>query len=388
MKIAQVITRMNVGGAQESVVLTCRGHLDAGHEVTLITGPSEGPEGKMFEKMPKPNGLKIIDVPYLIREISPWNDFLAYRQLSRIFKENEFDVVHTNSSKAGILARIAAYRAGVKVVVHTVHGQAFHRYQGLLKNKLYIWLERLSARYCHQIYAVAQAMIEQCVTENVAPREKYKLVYTGMDLTPYLESKADPRLREQLGIPKEAIVIGTIARLFPLKGYEQLMPVALQLVERNPKVHFLFLGDGTLRAGFEHDIGALGLSKNFHFTGMIDVDAVPAHAALFTFMAHLSLREGLPRGVVQALAAGKPCVAFNLDGTPEVVLHEKTGLILEPNCAPEKILDAFEKLIKDPILCGQLGAAGRDRVKRDFQWQYMADTLLESYKKLLKKVKN
>ena len=128
MRICHVITRMIIGGAQENTLLTIAGHLRKGHQVTLVTGETTGPEGKLLEQS-CPDGLEVIVVPELVRELSPVKDWKAYRTLLRLFRARRFDVVHTHASKAGILGRMAAWKAAVPFVVHTVHGQAFHPYQ-------------------------------------------------------------------------------------------------------------------------------------------------------------------------------------------------------------------------------------------------------------------
>lgn len=384
MKIAQVITRMNIGGAQEAVLLTCMGQIQAGHEVTLITGPSEGPEGKILEKMPPPPELKIIEVPDLIREINLPKDYKAYRNLRKVFREHSFDVVHTNSSKAGLLGRAAAWAEKVPLVVHTVHGQAFHRYEKPWKNQLYIWAERFAAKRCHKIFAVADAMIRQCVDAKVAPRSLYEVVYTGMDLEAFKHARRDVALRERLKIPDDARVIGTIARLFPLKGYEQLLPAALQTVRENPKIHFLFLGDGLIRPQIEAQIQEAHLQDNFHLMGMVPPEEVPMYTAQMDVLAHFSLREGLPRGVVQALAAAKPVVAFNLDGTPEVVKTGETGIILEPDAPVSDLVKAMRELAENPLESARLGAQGQDFVCRYFDWHYMSDRVCALYRDIQK----
>lgn len=385
MKIAQVITRMNLGGAQESVLLTCIGHLEKGHEVTLITGPSEGPEGKLLEKMIPPPSLKVIEVPDLIREISPLHDWRAYRTLRKIFRENHFDVVHTNSSKAGIIGRAAAWKEKIPAVVHTVHGQAFHRFEKPLKNWFYIAAERFAAKRCHQIYAVAKAMVQQCLDAKVAPASKYDVVYTGMDLDSFVRAEREPELRRRLGIPETAKVVGTIARLFPLKGYEQFIPAALAVLKQNPDIHFLILGDGIMRSEIEKKIADAKLSAHFHFTGMIPPDAIPAHVAQMDILAHFSVREGLPRGVVQALAASKPVVAFELDGTPEVVISHDTGILLKPTDSIDILAAAMVSLLENDTERVRMGANGQKKVTHQFDWRLMCDILLNHYEDLLKK---
>ena len=159
MKICHVITRMIVGGAQENTLFTIVGHIQKGHEVVLITGPSPGPEGELLKNSDFPE-FEIIEVPDLVREMNVKKDYSAYNELKRIFTERKFDVVHTHSSKAGILGRAAAWKVNVPFVTHTVHGQAFHPYEKPWKNFFYISAERWAAKRCHKIYAVAQAMID------------------------------------------------------------------------------------------------------------------------------------------------------------------------------------------------------------------------------------
>ncbi len=194
LKVCHVITRMIVGGAQENTLLSCAGLLGNGHEVTLVTGPSPGPEGELLSRS-CPQGLRIIEVPELVRQLSPLTDWRAYRRLREIFRREKFDVVHTHESKAGIIGRIAARKDGVPYVVHTVHGQAFFKGQFFLLNWAYILAERIAARNCDRMYAVAQAMIEQCVAAKVAPREKYMVVYSGMDLEAFLNARPEAARR-------------------------------------------------------------------------------------------------------------------------------------------------------------------------------------------------
>ncbi len=382
MKICHVITRMIVGGAQENTLFTIIGHIQKGHEVVLITGPSPGPEGELLKNSDFPK-FEIIEIPSLVREMNPVKDYAAYKELKRIFAERKFDVVHTHSSKAGIIGRAAAWKVKVPFVAHTVHGQAFHAYEKPWKNFLYISAERWAAKRCHKIYAVAQAMIDQCVEAKIAPREKYKVVYSGMEISDFLNSKPEPELREQLGIPEGARVIGTVARLFPLKGYEYFLPLAYAVNTVCPDVHFLVVGDGSLRGWMDKQLAAIGLSGHFHFAGLVPPDEVYRYIALMDILAHLSLREGLPRCVVQALASGKPALGFKLDGTPEVIIDGETGY-----CAKAKdvktIIASTVHILSNPELAKQMGENGKKMVAEKFDWHRMADILEEEYLEHLK----
>jgi glycosyltransferase involved in cell wall biosynthesis len=377
LKICHVITRMIVGGAQENTLFTIVGHVKNGHEVTLLTGPSPGPEGELLRNQDFPE-FEIKEEPYLIRELNPLMDFKAYRSLTKFFREREFDVVHTHSSKAGVIGRAAARKAGVPLIVHTVHGQAFHRYEKWWKNKIYIASERWAAKRCDKIYAVAQAMIDQCVEAGVAPRSMYKVVYSGMDLAPFLNSTPDEELRKKLDIPADVPVIGTVARLFPLKGYEYFIPAAAEIAKKHPETRFLIVGNGIMKEQLETQIRELKLEKNFVFAGLVPPAEIYRYCSIMDALVHLSLREGLPRAVVQGLASGKPAVGFPLDGTPEVIIDGQTGYLAE-TANIHSVAEAVLKLLDAPEKAVEMGASGRKMVAEKFDWQRMADILEEEY---------
>ena len=382
MKICHVITRMIVGGAQENTLLTIKGHIEKGHEVVLVTGFSPGREGELLKNVEMPF-FKIVEIPEMVREVSPFKDLKALRKLREYFKKEKFDVVHTHSSKAGIIGRIAARQAGVPVVVHTVHGQAFHAYEKPWKKLLYITAERIAAKYCDKIYAVAQAMIDQCVDAKVAPREKYMVVYSGMDTAAFANAGRNMELRQKLGIPENAKVIVTVARLFPMKGYEEMLPAAARLVKEFPDLHFLPVGDGPMYDELQKQIADLGLTGNFHFAGLVPPHEVCDYIAQADLLWHLSLHEGLPRAVVQALAVGIPAIGYKLDGTPEVVLNGKTGYVTAPQDV-DAVVARSRELLNDAALRAEMGKNGKDLVIERFAWRRMADILEEEFLMLLK----
>ena len=380
MKICHVITRMIVGGAQENTLLTIKGHVEKGHECVLVTGFSPGREGELLKNVDLPE-FRIETFPDLVRELSPVRDFMAFLRLKKFFKKEKFDVVHTHSSKAGIIGRLAAHAAGVPVVVHTVHGQAFHPYEKWWKNKLYITLEHLAANWCDRIYAVAQAMIDQCVDAGVAPRSKYQVVYSGMDTAHFASCKRSAELRTKLGIPENVKVIATVARLFPLKGYEFVIPAAKRIIEKYPDTHFLLIGDGPMYDELQKQLAEDNIAENFHFSGLVSPDKVADHLAQADLLWHLSLREGLPRAVVQALAVGIPAIGFALDGTPEVVINGETGFVVDA----EDIDAVVEKtccIWDDPELAAKMGENGSRKVIEQFDWHRMADILETEYLRL------
>ena len=376
-----MITRMIVGGAQENTLLTIKGHIEKGHEVVLVTGFSPGREGELLKNVEMPP-FPIVEIPEMVREINPMKDLKALSRLREYFKREKFDVVHTHSSKAGIIGRIAARQAGVPVVVHTVHGQAFHAYEKPWKKMLYIAAEWLAAKYCDKIYAVAQAMIDQCVEAKVAPREKYMVVYSGMDTAAFANAKRDPELRKSLGIPEDAKVVVTVARLFPMKGYEEMLPAAARLAKEFPDLHFLPVGDGPMFESLQKEIAELGLTDRFHFAGLVPPHRVCDYIAQADLLWHLSLHEGLPRAVVQALAVGIPAIGYKLDGTPEVVLNGETGFVTAPQDI-DAVVERSRQLLADKALRQKMGENGKALVIDRFAWRRMADILEEEFKQLL-----
>ena len=182
MKIVHVITRLIIGGAQENTLLTVEGlHHRHGDDVTLISGPAIGPEGDLFARA-KSQGLKVMVMPELVRDLDPLTDFRAYRRLREVFRELKPEVVHMHSSKAGIIGRAAAWDEKIPAVVHTIHGLPFGPSESRLRNILYTQLERWAAKRCHAIVSVCDAMTDQALAAGVGRREQFQTVYSGMDV--------------------------------------------------------------------------------------------------------------------------------------------------------------------------------------------------------------
>ena len=384
MKICHVITRMIIGGAQENTLFSCQGQVDAGHDVTLITGPTTGPEGTLLDKQ-QVKGLRVIELPTLVRELNPMVDLKAHRDLKKIFNTMNFDIVHTHASKAGIVGRTAAWAAKVPGILHTVHGPAFHSYEKAWKNRLYIAAEKFAAKRCHKILCVANAMTEQFVDAGVAKRDFFETVYSGMELSEYLEDGDGVDIRRQLDIPREALVIVKLARLFELKGHDFIIEAAKETCAKFPNAIFVFIGNGLLEDDLKAKIDAAGLMAHFRFAGLIPPSEVPRYLKVADVLCHLSLREGLPRAVVQGLASAKPVVAYALDGSPEVVLNGKTGFLCSPESIDE-VVNGFEELLSSSDLRREYGENGRQLVKDRFCWKAMCRRLEEQYQGVLSRL--
>jgi len=381
MRVTHIITRLVVGGAQENTVATVLGlRRKSGVAVDLITGPTAGPEGSLEPELKRFPGLPVI-VPELIRPVHPLKDFLAMRRLTGLLRRTRPDLVHTHSGKAGVLGRLAAKRAGVPLIVHTIHGPSFGNFQGAAANLLFRAAERHAARATTHFVVVADAMRTRYLAAGIGRPEQYTKIFSGFPLEPFLAAKNDPALRARLGLQPGDFVIGKIARLFKLKGHDDLFAIAPELVHRCPQIKFLLVGGGEWRGRFEDRVKSLGLQKHFIFTGLVPPAQMPPLVGLMDALVHLSRREGLPRALPQALAAGKPVVACDCDGAREVCLDGRTGFLVQPGDLAG-LQERLLRVIGDPALCDRLGRAGRDFVRENFAVEKMVDAIYYLYLKL------
>lgn len=383
MKVMHIITRMIVGGAQENTLYNCmdliRNH---GDDVLLVTGPTEGPEGKLLAQADT-QGLEVKIAGSLIRAIHPQQDWLARNQLMQIIRAWKPEVVHTHSAKAGLLGRSAAWAAQVPCVVHSVHGAPFHPFQNAASRWFFIQCERWAAKRCHHMICVADAMTDLLVDARVAQRSMFTTVYSGMNVDPFVHAgQVRESVRKQLGFQDTDIVFGKIARLFHLKGHEYVIEAAKQVCALNPHIKFLFVGDGILRASFEKQIASCGLSDRFCFVGLVPPDQVPRYIGAMDVLIHMSLREGLARALPQALIAGKPAISYDIDGAREVVIDNETGYLLPPKDI-QGLAAAILKLAADSPLRQKLGKRGSELFTEQFRHENMTRKIRSIYANLL-----
>jgi glycosyltransferase involved in cell wall biosynthesis len=381
MRVTHIITRLVVGGAQENTIATVLGlRQKPGVTVQLISGPTVGPEGSLEPVVAAIPGLLTI-VPTLVRPVHPLKDWLALNHLTRLLREQKPDVVHTHSGKAGILGRIAAARAGVPVIIHHIHGPSFGPFQGALDNTVFTAVERYAARFTTHFICSAAAMTQLYLAAGIGRPENYTRVFSGFKLEPFLQAANDLSLRDQLHIPRDAFVIGKIARFFPLKGHDDLLKAFAKILPECPNAHLLLVGDGILRPQIERDVRERGWTDKITFTGLVPPEEVARYVGLMDCLAHLSTREALSRALPQALAAGKPVVAYDFDGANEICRDGTTGFLVKighENAAAERLL----LLARDPQLRAQFGAAGQQCVRENFAVTDMVEKIYALYEKL------
>jgi glycosyltransferase involved in cell wall biosynthesis len=383
MRIVHIITRLIIGGAQENTLLSCEGQHDLGHDVTLITGPPLGPEGSLLERA-QSHGYRVEVIDEMRRAVLPGRDFLTYRKLVERLRALKPDVVHTHSSKAGIVGRWAAHRAGAPAIIHTIHGLSFTASTKPYVNWAYKWLERKAAPITTKIVCVADAMREQSLAAGIGKREQYVTVYSGMDTKPFV-SPATSRneVRKRLGLEAGHVAAGTIARLFYLKGHDDLLDLAPQLCQKYPQLRFLWIGEGILRPQFEARMREMGLQDRFILTGLAKPADIPELVNAMDILVHPSRREGLARAIPQGQLAGCPAVAYDIDGNREGLLDGQTGFIVPPFAKPV-LEEKLELLLENETLRQTMGQRGRQFAMTRFDAKVMVDALERVYADALK----
>ncbi len=357
LKIVHVITRLIVGGAQENTLLSCEGQHANGHDVTLLTGPSLGPEGSLMDRA-RAGGYRVETIDAMRRSVLPGKDWATYHALVRFFRTERPDVVHTHSSKAGILGRFAAWKAKVPHVVHTIHGLSFTS-GGRVANRVYARLERLAAKRCHTIVSVADAMTRDSLARGIGRPEQYVTVYSGMETAAFLNPPRDrAEVRRELGLARDDVAVVTIARLFEKKGHDDLLDAAPRLCAAQPNLKFLWVGDGNLREAFESRIAQMGLADRFVLTGLVPPKRVPELVNAADLLAHPSRREGLARALPQGQLAGLPVVTYDIDGNAEGLIEGETGYAVRAFDVPQ-FVERVAALARDPERRRVMGERGR-----------------------------
>ncbi len=375
---------MIVGGAQENTLLSVIG-LDQmpEYEVTLMSGIDKGREGELLSMAREK--CRLIIVPEMGRSINPFSDLIAFWKIYRLIRQGHYHIVHTHSSKAGVLGRVAAWLAGTPIIVHTLHSLVFHDYQPWFINKSWRGIKKMCAPITDYFISVSEIIVQKAIKAGIDKPEKFRTIYSGMELDWFLNAKFDSKkIRREFGIPEAAPVVGKIARLFPLKGHDQLMDAAPEIVKRVPDVRFFLIGDGILLEHLQARAREYGILENFVFAGLVDRGRIPDMISAMDIVVLTSLREGLARVLPQSLAMGKPCVSFNIDGAPEVVINDKTGYLVEAY-DNKGLAKAISQLLENPELRRQMGENGRRHVDPAFRTETMVKEIAEVYQMLLKR---
>ncbi len=380
-RVVHIITRLELGGAQQNTLYTVE-HLDRSRfSVALYCGDG----GILNDEASAIPDLDFEIVPELVREVRPWKDMNALWQLRAMLKDEVKMsglpvIVHTHSSKAGVLGRWAAWLAGVPLIVHTYHGFGFNDYQRLPVRYAFLAAERLTARVTDYVIAVSQANLDKAQGLSIADPSCSRVIRSGIRISEFDRTDVnEAEVKKELGVPEDAPLVLMIACFKPQKNPTDFVKMAAIVAERMPEAFFAVAGDGVLRPAMEDAVQAHGLENRVHLLGWRRDVPELLHAA--DVLVLTSLWEGLPRVYPQAMAASVPVVGTRVDGASEAVADGVNGWLVKPGDVAG-LADYVTELLKDPQAARAFGSAGRQKVT-EFDIDLMVRQQEELYMHLL-----
>ena len=370
MKLLHIITRLDMGGSAQNTLLSCLELSKKDYDVVLAHGLSLESRMTDLEKnsvekqigRAKGNGLRVIAIPSLVRRIDPIRDIIALWSLWRLMIREKPTVVHTHTSKAGILGRLAARLAGVPFIVHTTHGHVFYGHFNPLVTRLFLLMETFFASFTAKMVALTEGERNDFIRYAVCKPEKLVTIHSGVEIDRFRNARVDRKKKKiALGLNPNRQVVGTVGWLLPIKGPMYLLKAMDQVWHRCKAAELVFVGKGQLEQDLKNEALRMGVSEKVKFLGWRD----DIHEIIPTFDVFVlpSLNEGMGRVLVEAMASGRPIVASRTGGIPDLVVHEQTGLLVSP--ADESgLADAIHRILNDPEKAKIMGQKGKDRSKR------------------------
>jgi len=378
IKVLLVSTRLTIGG-DTNVVLDIADYLHKHplFEVHLAVGPVPAPEVDLTN-LAYERAIPTTIIPSLINHINPWLNLKALLELLAVIKRGKFDVVHTHSSVAGVVGRFAAFTARVPVIVHHVHGWGIQENMSTAIRTLYLILERICARFTDRLIAVSVPTIQKGLSYRICKEDKFALIYCGIHLEDFRQQIDKQKVCLELGLNSECKIVGMIARLDKQKNPLDFIRAAAIVVKNYPKVQFLIAGDGSLRSECESLINELNLQGRFFLLGYRnDVNKI---MPILTLTVLSSLWEGLPVVFQEAMSAGKPIVANDVDGARDVVIDEETGYLVTPH-QPQEMADRILYLLNNDQICYEMGLTAQKHSER-FSSEQMVQNIASLYREL------
>ncbi|MCM8784043.1 MAG: glycosyltransferase family 4 protein [Candidatus Omnitrophica bacterium] len=321
IKLLHIITHLELGGAQKTTLALIQRLNHENFEVHFITSPY----GYLIRKLEEIKGIKFNLFPCLRREINLLNDFIAFLRLLKYIKHNRFDIVHTHSPKAGFLGRWAAKIAKVPIIIHTVHGFPFYENQKFILKKIYILMERITAKITDKLVVVCESDFKKGISAKIGSEDRYILIREGIEIVKQKQKKS---LYNRLNISYSFPLIGMVACLKPQKAPLDFVKGAFLVKKRFPKAKFILVGGGPLYKEVKRLIRRLNLENNFSLLGWRE-DAIEI-ISLFDIFVLTSIWEGLPLVILEAMSLGKPIVATDVDGIRELIEDGENGFLVEP----------------------------------------------------------
>jgi len=382
IKVLHIITRLDKGGSAENTLITVSTLPRERFELTLLSGPSSDPDADIARFI-RDAKIHFVLIPDLVREISLRRDMKAFWQIYRFIKRGAFDIVHTHTSKAGILGRWAAKLAGVKIIIHTPHGHTFYGYFNRLKSIMFLYAERITALITDKIITLTQRGKEEHINYKIAKPEKFIPIYSGIDLKKFKDYQWDSiKEKQRLDIPLDAPLIGTVTRLEFVKGNQYFFSALPGIVDAFPNIRVFIVGDGSQLHSFERYSKERGIEKNVVFLGLCkDIARI---VSLLDILVLSSLNEGMGKCLLEAQALGVPVVATRVGGIPEVVKEGLTGILVPAENSPA-LANAIIGLLRDIELRKTMAQEAKKWVDERFSQEAMVKKIIELYEELIQK---
>jgi len=372
VSILYVITKLELGGAQKQLISLLTLLDKTRYNIFLFTAEN----GLLIDDACSINGLTLIRSKFLERQINPLKDILALIEIYLFIRKNNIDIVHTHSSKAGILGRLAAKFAGVRLKLHTVHGWSFNDYQPIFARAFFIQLEKFIANFTDAIIVVSNYDRQVGLKSRIGIAHRYTLIRYGIN---YDEFRKEYNAKEKLGIGADNVLVGMISCFKPQKSPQDFIKLAYLIKKISPSAKFILIGDGFLRKKLESLIDRLNLRHDIVLTGWRK--DIPCLLSTIDIFVLTSLWEGLPVTVLEAMASGKPVAVTDTGGVREVVVEDKTGYIA-PRGNIKEMVRKIEPLLRDEGLRRRMGQNGRDSLASDFTIESMVKNSENLYEKL------
>ncbi|MEW6100988.1 MAG: glycosyltransferase family 4 protein [Candidatus Omnitrophota bacterium] len=377
VKVLFIHTLPVVSGSGLHALTTMQGLKYKGYEVEFACAPG----GPLNEEVIK-SGITFRPIKHFVHEINVFSDLAALFELIALMRKHKYDIVHSHNSKAGFLSRLAAKIAQVPIIIHSIHGFAFHEYEKPPRRALFILLEKLAAHFADMLIAVSTPLMEWGLRLGIGEAKKYRVIYSGIEIERFKINTDPAGKRAELGLHPDDLVVGLCAKLWEGKGHEVLLEAAPMIIKEAPCVKFLFVGEGELRPKLEKIVLTHGLKDYVIFTGFRS--DIPEITAVFDIAVLASFFEGLGRVILEAMVMGKPVVATSVGGIPELVKDGKNGFLV-PVADCKALAEAIACLLKDKSLRLSMGEAGRKMVDEKFSAERTTAEIEEIYQELLKK---
>jgi len=382
-KIIRLITRLNIGGPALHTILLTEELAANGFASLLVTGCAASEEGDMLELL-KTQSLKPIIIPELGREINIIRDLIAFVKVYLLLKREKPQIVHTHTAKAGLVGRWAARWAKVPIIIHTFHGHVFHSYFGPLKTKLFIWLERWTARFTTQIIAVSESVKRDLIKYKIVSPDNITVIPLGFKLERFLEAQPG-NLRQELKIDTHTKLVGIVGRLVPIKNHRLFFQAAQIVVRTYPETKFIVVGEGELSNNLQNYTRELGVNDCTIFLGWRN--DLPAIYSDLDVVVLSSFNEGTPVSLIEGMACGCPIVSTQVGGVADVVQDNAHGYLIN-SLTPQALAEAIIKLLNNPEQARQMGQCGKQKIESLYTSQRLINDITRLYNYHLNKIQN